>query len=263
MKALAKIAALVIGALLLGTGCLEITSTINVNKDGSGTIEIKQVMTAQALQQMKQMGGQGKTDKEMLVNKEEMEQVGKSLGPDVKLKEIKYIEKEDGSKGSLAIFTFKDISKVKFGQLKSKKGKVSTEGGDDSITYTFNVAKDGDSTVLTIIPKAPEAKTDTEKKKPTEQELAQAMRTMKMMGGLKMQQLVEVNGKIVKTNATHVSKDKDAVCLLYLNMDKLMENEAALKKMLMNQDDFAAMAKIDAKGIKVEDPKKKITIRFK
>jgi hypothetical protein len=80
---------------------------------------------------------------------------------------------------------------------------------------------------------------------------------------VKIDMAVEVNGKIVKTNAEHV--DGRSVVLMELDFSKIVENEEALRTLAMSKNESlentkAVMAKVP--GIRVE-LKDQIEVQFK
>ncbi len=265
MKALARLTALAIAATLI-SGCMEIDSKIKVQKDGSGTITIKMLMSAQTAKQFAAMGNQGgapQDPKKVFADEAKMKAAAQQFGEGVTLKSVKAIEKEDGSIGSISVFEFKDISKVTFGKMVGQPGGGGANKKQNGLEYTFKFDK-GATPKLTILAKLPPKDPNAPKKEEvTDQEVQQAMMVMQMMAGLKVVQSVELDGKITKTNATYVNKDKTEVLLMSMDLDEVMKDQENLKSMIRLQNDFATAAGATIQGIKIQDPTKEVTVQFK
>ena len=85
-----------------------------------------------------------------------------------------------------------------------------------------------------------------------------------MFKGFKVSIEVAVAGKILKTNADHVAGSR--VTLLEMDMEKLMQDEAQLKKVQTMLGPTASVSELkpylkDVKGLKINDPV--VTISFR
>jgi hypothetical protein len=163
--------------------------------------------------------------------------------------------------GYRAKFSFDDISKVK---VSMEQGAAGIAGGDSKqppFSFTFN--RGPASSLLTIqmpeqmpgrkaLPGLAGGGTDAEKA-----QAAQTMSMMKMMmRGLFVDVALNVDGRIVKSNATHV--DGSRVTLLQIDFDKLLTDEAAFQR-LQSATDLKSLENIP--GLKIaSDPK--LTIEF-
>jgi len=205
--------------VLLTAGCLQGQRVIKVNADGSGTI----VDTVK-------LGDQAKG---MLAGLEQMDKTStteKKVKKDAKLKEkavemgVAFVSAEDTKDGGERLtWSFKDISKIKI----DKSPTVSSndaKSNDEPLTFRWAKNAAG-SSVLTVVFSEKKA-ADKPAGVAAKPDDAQAVAMMKgMLAGLKMSSVVEVNGKLVKTNSPYVVGP--TVTLLEIDFDQI--DEAGLK----------------------------------
>ena len=204
MKALTKLVPMLI-LTALTSGCFEGYYRLRVKKDGSGSIVVKTVLSAMAVAQMtamiEEITGTAPTKEEemkLVMDKDKLAAKAKDYGEGVKLKSAKLISRKDGSKGNVAIYTFDDVTKVRLStSFGDEDGPQQEEGA--KIVYTFKFKK-GTEPTLTIVPNIiePEKKRTA---KALEANAQQKMATMAMMKGLQLSMVVEIQGRIIKTNA--------------------------------------------------------------
>ena len=287
------------------TGCIDSSTLVCVNKDGSGTIVVDEFYSAQMLEGMggmmqgmsKSMGGatgeatggdQVKADAPKVDFIEEaIKGKAQKLGTDVQLVSKQAKTNTQGWKGFHATYSFKDVTALTLspGSMdsggESSGGKMSTSG---SQTYTIRF-KAGSPAVLEIVPgkeqksetatKAPAAAADNPKgtaqgegdaEKP-EAKQAQAMMEMMipMLKGMRTVFSVKVDGTVVETNAKYKSEqDPSTFIIMDVPMDKVLADERVKKSMASGkQGNELDMAALSIPGVRVEDGKKTITIRFK
>jgi len=260
---------------LLFPSCLEQTSTIKLNKDGSGTITEETLFSAEASAMMADMPAGGENPAGKFSDAKKAAETAAKMGEGVTVEKAEAIKK-DGRIGGLVVYKFKDINQVKFnfGSAMSDAGKDMGPPGDapdaaakhenKPITFTY---KDG---VLKLV--NPEAKPDSKKPDaekgdaPDEKEEpdAQAMAMMQQMfKDMRMSLKLEVADGIAETNATYV--DGNVVTLIDLPFGKLIADPANMKKLEALKDaspaDAAAAFK-DIPGLKIET-KDEITVKVK
>jgi hypothetical protein len=263
-------------AVLLFPSCLEHTSTIKLNKDGSGTITEETLFSAEASAMMADMPGGGDNDPagKFADEKKAAENAAK-MGEGVTVEKAEKLNK-DGRIGGRVVYKFADINKVKFtfGNAMSDAGKdmgppgAAEEAEKENKPITFSY-KDG---VLTLV--NPDAKPDGEAKKPEgdkgdapDEEAEtdpQAMAMMQQMfKDMRMTFKVEVADGIAETNASHV--DGNVVTLIDMPFGKLLADPANMKKLEAMKDaspaDAAAAFK-DIEGLKIET-KEEVTVKVK
>jgi hypothetical protein len=163
--------------------------------------------------------------------------------------------------GYRARYSFADIAQVKVNMEQAS----STMPGSKQPPFGFNFNRGATSSVLTIqmpnqmptkgqMPMLPSGAAGTDAEKA---QAAQALAMMKtMMRGMFVDIALNVEGKILKSNASHVEGSR--ITLLQIDFDKLMADETALQK-LQAANDLKSLASIP--GLKVSaDPK--LTIEF-
>jgi hypothetical protein len=264
---------------LLFPSCLEHTSTIKLNKDGSGTITEETLFSAEASAMMADMPAGGENPAGKFSDAKKAAETAAKMGEGVTVEKAEQIKK-DGRIGGRVVYKFADINKVKFtfGGAMTDAGKDMGPPGDapdageaakpenKPITFTY---KDG---LLTMV--NPQAKADGDAKKPDaekgdapddkEEPDAQAMAMMQQMfKDMRMSLNVEIVDGIAETNASHV--EGNVVTLIDLPFGKLIADPANMKKLQAMKDaspaDAAAAFK-DIAGLKIET-KEEVTVKVK
>ena len=230
-------------------------------------------------------------------NEEMIKKQSDNFGKNITFEKAKKVNNKT-SRGYIAIYAFKNIEDLKINLGKASNpmpsGGQNNSSDDDAITFKF---KKGKSSTLTVnIPqadkdlKAEEAeilKGSKEKIKPTlltEQEKAQMMAQgamfgltgkettkeeiiKKMFNGLSVDIDLEVEGKLIKSNATYQNKKNKNRCTLYsIDFGKLFESDVICSKLSgdnnQSSEVMEKLSKMDAlEGVKLEK-KKAITFEF-
>jgi hypothetical protein len=246
---------------LASAGCLRSTTVIDLRPDGTGTILQETGLTSQALAMMKSFtaANQAGDAPPGVFGEEQARKAAETMG-------VKFVSGEPFKTGDLegyrARFAFDDISKV---MVNMEQGAGVAGGDRKQPPFRFNFDRRGASSVLTIqmpdqkagmggaLPKLPGAGgSDAEKA-----QAAQAMAMMKaMMKGLFVDVSMNVDGRILKTNAPFVQGSH--VTLMQIDFDQLLADDAGLQK-LQSASDLKSLAAVP--GFKmVSDPK--VTIEF-
>lgn len=256
---------------LFSSSCIEHTSTVVLNKDGSGTITEETLFSAEASAMMADMpGDQDPAGK--FADDEKAAAAAAKMGEGVTVEKVEKVNK-DGRIGGRVTYKFADINKVKFtfGEAMSDAGKDmgppgaadKAEAENKPITFSY---KDG---VLTLV--NPDAKAEGEGAKPEggdapdqEETDPQAMAMMQQMfKDMRMTFKIEIAGGIAETNASHV--DGNVVTLIDMPFGKLLADPANMKKLEAMKDaspaDAAAAFK-DIEGLKIET-KEEVTVKVK
>jgi hypothetical protein len=260
---------------LLFPSCLEQTSTIKLNKDGSGTITEETLFSAEASAMMADMPAGGENPAGKFSDPKKAAESAAKMGEGVTVEKTEAIKK-DGRIGGLVVYKFKDINQVKFsfGGAMADAGKDMGPPGDapdageakpenKPITFTY---KDG---VLKLV--NPEAKPDAKKPEgekgeaPDKEETdPQAMAMMtQMFKDMRMSLKLEVADGIAETDATYV--DGNVVTLIDLPFGKLLADPANMKKMEALKGASpaeAAAAFKEIPGLKIET-KEEVTVKVK
>lgn len=249
MKRVLSIIATVTAITLLA-GCLEVGIELTVSQDGSGQITVKTMMSAQSAAQM---GGK-EINQKQLYNVDNLKKSASNFGKGVKYVSSKYIEKQDGSKGVIAIYSFEDINNV------SIKGQAASGGmGDDSFPWKFKFDKA--TRKLTIVG----LKKDQPKPEPSkisDAEISAKMQQVKMLcKGMKINVTIKGETPITSTTATHFDKKTNTVTLMLFDLDSVINDDAKLRK-LMKSDGMGDMADPNMPGVKAQDPTKDAIIQL-
>lgn len=250
------------------SGCINSSTLVKVKPDGSGTIEQILLVNAAALKgmfagmggaQMKESPTPGVfTDADFKRTAERMGVKPVSLTP----------MKENGFEGSKAVFAFDDITKVRVDQDPQIGGMAGSSTPKESpIHFTF--ARQANTSILTVTfdeKKAAGATKDMQQKAPSIESIdPQMMQMIKtMFEGFKVAVNLEVDGKIVKTNADYVEGSR--VTLLEIEMAGLFEDQEKLKALQSKIGPGATISEIkpylkDVKGVKINNPT--VTIEYR
>jgi hypothetical protein len=261
-----RLSALLVLALT-STACLRSTTLVTIKPDGSGTIVQETGLSPQAISMMKSMagaqGGQTGGTPE-LFGEEQARKAADSMG-------VRFVSGEPIKTAQLegyrSNFAFDDIRKIRMKLNEDPTGgALGSTGSTANPPFGFTFERNTASSLLTIT--LPEDKLkggplgamggkmgDAGNADAAQQ--AQVLSMMKMMmQGLFVDVSLNVDGRIVKTNAQHV--DGNRLTLLQLDFDKLLADEAAFKK-LQSASDLKSLGGIA--GLKVvTEPK--LTIEF-
>lgn len=247
---------------LASSGCLRSTTTIDLKADGSGTILQETAVSAQALGMLQGLAGANATGEKptQLFGEEQARKAAAGMG-------VTFVSGEPIKTGELegyrARYAFDDIAKV---TVNMDQGAGNLAPGSDTkkppFGFTFN--RGSAASLLTIqmpdqtpgapgsIPFPGAGGSEADKA-----QAAQAMAMMKMMmRGLFVDVALNVDGRIIKSNAPYVEGSR--VTLLQIDFDKLLTDDAALLK-LQSARDIKSLAAVP--GLKVvTEPK--VTIEF-
>jgi hypothetical protein len=246
---------------IASSGCLRSTTLIDLRPDGSGTILQETALNSQALGMMKGMAaanqpGGAPPD---LFGEEQAKKTAAMMG-------VTFVSGEPFKTGELegyrSRFRFDDITKIK---MNMEPGASGMSGASKQPPFAFTFDRRPASSLLTIqmpqptpgdkgpLPSLPGGMPGAD----DPAQAAQALAMMKMMmKGMFVNVAMNVDGRIIKTNAPHVEGSR--VTLLEIDFDKLLTDETALKKLqAASASDLKAIAKVP--GVKiVSDPQVQI-----
>ncbi len=251
------------------TGCLQVDTTVKLNKDGSGTIEEKVMMSDMVVQMMNQFmnsmpDSSGKKQELKLFKEDELRDKASEYGEGVKYVSGKEVSK-DGWKGYKAVYSFKDINKLRMDTDPNKKMELDegrSEVENDYFSFRF---KPGNVAELTINrpdismnkeTETDESNTDSTQNQPMDDNI------VKMMDGMRIKISLQPRGNIVSTNASYVEGSE--VTLLDVDFSALLKNKGSLDKFKKNPpkslDEMEAIVK-NIPGMKIE-LQKSVSIKF-
>jgi hypothetical protein len=256
--------------IVLVTNCIQVTTKVIVDKDGSGTIEYTYIISnnfVDFLNQMSNSETEGpKVDYvDQLIADGLPQKSASTFGDGVTFVSYEKISTDVG-KGFKGIYSFPDISKVSLNQ--NPMNPEAKEGDTQALKEYFRFQfKPGNPAVLVIIqPK----KEFTEKKDSDSRENMEISDDMlEMMRNLykdmKISIQVAVKGKIMTTNAVYVDNNTSTLTLLEIDFGKLTadadEFKALMKKNPESIGEFKELIK-NVPGIKLE-LEEKLNVKFK
>jgi hypothetical protein len=220
-------------------GCLQVETTLNVNKDGSGTINEKVLFSKTFVNMIKEFAqsfsDSASADKGdfTMFKDDEIKSDAKDFGEDVKYVSHQLIS-NDKWEGYDAVYSFDDITKVKITPDPDSKVEIGEEGAEvpsEEDYYFFKFVK-GETPELII--DRPEIKLSTETEEKNDEEQSEQNdegmndEILKMMEGMSIAVFVTVDGEIVNTNASYVNDSK--VTLFEMNFAEMMKNKEAFKE---------------------------------
>lgn len=254
------------------TGCINSTTLIKLNADGSGTVEQTTLMNTAAL---KAIPGGNAQATGATINRAELEKTAERMGKGVRLVSADPIKGANGFEGSKAIFAFDDINQIQVSQGPGNMSggtnpRASAEpSGDDPVRFKF--ARTGGTSTLTIsIVDKPSGSKGVDATGGNASDMPDLTNPMimnmikSMFAGFKINIDLEVAGAIVKTNADYVNGSR--VTLLEMDMEALLADEAKLKALQSKLGPDASLSSVkpylkDIKGIKIDGPT--INIEFR
>jgi len=269
-------AALAAASALALSACFQHETTINLKKDGSGTITEETRMSGQMLAMMAQFAagfggeeGEAQDPLKDLLSEDKAKERAAELGEGVTFEKIEPVT-VGTSKGARATYRFADINKLRL-STNDAMTKMAAPGGlpdeakpaaadENPITFSY---KAGTLTIRTNVDTNDE-KAVAEKAAEDEELDMEAMAMMKQMfADMKMSMKLVVEPGIAETNATH--RDGDTIILMEMDMNKLMENPGNMKKFgaIDGEDPAAAMEALKGiDGVKAE-MKPEVTVKLK
>jgi hypothetical protein len=267
---LTRLPALIVLSCCL-TGCINSNTLIKIKPDGSGTIEQTMLMNVAAVKGM--MGGldaKGQMKETTPFNEAEVKRQIERFGKGVRFLSSTPV-KEGGFEGSKVIYAFDDINLVSVDQdpniAGSSSGKLSAGAAKPSNPVKFNLTRQGGTSILTVnfeeaaAKEVPPAKPSAE---PGKMDPAMLPMLKMMFQGFKVAIDLEVDGKIVKTNADYVNGSR--ITLMELDLAGLFEDEAKLRDLQSMIGPGASIASVrpllkDVKGVKINHPV--VTVEFR
>jgi hypothetical protein len=261
MRVIRLLAVLVVSFCV--TGCINSGTLIKVKPDGSGTIEQSILMNLASLKGlMAGLDPQGQMKENTPFSEAQLKQTADRLGKGVRFVSSTPV-KEGGFEGVKAIYAFDDINQIRVDQDPNISGasdnRMSSAENSNPVTFTF--ARQGANSVLTVSfnekATAGTASPDDTPIAPEAVDPAMMQMMKAMFQGFKVAIDLEVEGKIVKTNADYVNGSR--ITLLEIDMAGLLEDEAKLRALQSKVKPGASIAEVkpylkDVKGVKINNP---------
>lgn len=268
MKTL-KIAFLLFIAVTLLTSCFKVETTVKINKDGSGKIFQTVMMSKTFVEMISQFAGSfgdsSATEEFSLFDEKEFKESAKEFGSGVQYVGGEHVS-ENGWEGFRAEYAFDDLNKIRLEPEPDNKVSIGMEeqnvDQEDSDYYFFKFIKGDVAEVIIDRPEIEKNIDDEETEvEGNNDEFNEVF--LKMMEGMRIDIVLEFEGEIVETNATHVEGSR--VTLLAMDFGEIVKNKETLEMLKKSQPDEiedleAFVEKIP--GMKLE-LKKPVSVKFK
>ena len=258
--------------MLLFAGCLQVETTLKVNKDGSGNIDEKVLFSKTFVNMLKDFAkafqDSASTEEFSMFSEEEIISDAKGYGENVEYVSHNKIDNENWE-GYQATYYFDDITNIKISPDPDSKvdmGEEAAENVQEEEYYFFKFVK-GNTPQLIIdrptieLNDETDENNDSDESEQSEDEAGEEF--VKMMEGMKIDIAIEVEGEIINTNATYVQGSR--VTLFQMDFSEMMKNKEGFEEFKKNEPkNIDEMKKYLEKlpGIKLE-VEKPVTINFK
>jgi hypothetical protein len=257
--------------MLLFAGCLQVETTLKVNKDGSGIINEKVLFSKTFVNMMKDFAqafqDSASTENFSMFSEEEIIADAQDYGENVVYVSHDKINNENWE-GFQATYSFDDITKIRISPDPDSKVDLGGEatGNEQEEEYYFFKFVKGDTPQLIIdrpeieLNSETDVKNDSEDSEQSDEEGEDEF--LKVMEGMKIDITVEVEGEIINTNATYVQGSR--VTLFQMDFSEMMKNKEGFEEFKKNEPkNIEEMKKYLEKlpGIKLE-VEKPVTIKF-
>ena len=256
---------------LIFAGCLQVETTMKVNKDGSGTINEKVLFSKTFVKMLREFTqafqDSTSTEEFTIFNDEDILNDAKDYGDNVKYISHEKIDNENWE-GYQVIFSFDDVTKVKLSPDQDSKLDLEdemAESDEEQDFYFFRFVK-GDTPQLIIdrpdIELNGDIEMDSDSLQSEKSDEEEGEEFLQMIQGMKIDIAVEVEGEIESTNATYV--DGSRITLFQMDFSEMMKNKEAFKEFKNNEPKNIDELKLyldKLSGLKIE-VEKPITIKF-
>lgn len=251
---------------LLMVSCIDQTQKITIKKDGSGTYSITTYMSGSLMALAQKSKGDDSTSSgfndEMIANLEKNAEqfIEKSGGAFVFEGATPLNDEKSGKSGYEALYSFKDISKVRIPYMGNFDSTFDTSAVESYMWFEKNGKKLkvhlSTEEASKKAEKASKSKSDSEEQDESMKEL---MKTM--LSGLHYSMIIEVEDRF-KTNASHV--DDNTITIIDLNFKALAELDSNVDVLMSLGDaNMALLRPLDAQeGVSIET-KNSFDIKFK
>jgi len=252
-------------------GCLQVETTVKVEKDGSGTINETVLFSKNFVKMVRDFveafKDSASTEEFSMFEESKIKQDAINFGVGVKYVSHEVIKNDDWE-GYQAIYVFDDITKVKL--TPDPESKVDLDENETAVSpedyYYFSFVR-GDTPELIIDRPEIEFESNTSEDNDDSTQVNQnddeaGEEFMKLMEGMKIDIAVEVEGEIVNTNASYVQGSK--VTLFQMDLSEMMKNKDVFNDFKKNEpqniDELKFyLEKLGGLKIQVEKP---VTIKF-
>lgn len=270
--------ALLVAAAVVA-GCMNVSSSLTVGADGSGTVTERLTLNPQfamMMQKMKQMGDSTATSDQLFTEEEVREDA--DARPGMRLETVEVISGFDGE-GYKAVYAFDNVNDINYNP--SPDDALPDEAGDQGGDGPFELLSavdvsfsPGSPATLTLhMPRDTTEDDETDEEdafsleapgdeETSEQEM-QMVREMMKDAGINLS--VTIDGEIVETNATH--RSGSTITLMDMDFGTVADDSTAFYRLMQSEQEFlspeAAIDSLNAlPGITIE-PQETVTVRFR
>ncbi len=260
-KAFTKFVLFLLTAVLF-TGCLEVNTTIHLNKDGSGTLEESVLMSSQVIEMISAFAASfdstgTDTASFSLFREDQLIADTAKYGTGVEYVSGREL-KQDGKEGYNVVYAFRNINDLKINQ--NPNSKIDMEGvefeEDTAREFLYFNFDKGNPSELTI--RMPSMNDQTVSNEVAAEDTSSANtegmdELLKLMKGMRVSLTLDVNGSITQTNASYVNGS--SITLFDINFNDLLDNPEKLKMFRQqNPKSLGEIKKIveNLPGVKVE-----------
>ena len=257
-------------SLIFFSGCIEFNMKVKLNPDGSGTITEEVLFSQKFVQMMESFSQMGDSDSEVfnMFDPDDLKEKAKDFGEGVELVKSEKLERKKMT-GYSAVYRFRDINKLKVEDNPASKMPEDIPGQEETGNeppYTFTFKKGNPATLQIHFNPGEEENLDIEDENESESDTENDMmfqQMKEMMSDMKTSIVLEIGGKIIKTNATYVDDNK--ITLVDLNFGAIFDEPGKLeefKKMKPKSFHEAKEYLSGIPGIKIEF-NKELEVKFK
>jgi hypothetical protein len=226
---------------ILFAGCLQSTTVVKINGDGSGTLENQTLMTAAALNEIRQLSGLlGSADAKPFdpFSEEQARTLAAQMGDGVALLSSRPLKTAAGE-GRASVFGFRDITALRVSRLPaaagSQAGRLGGVGGDPGDLVTIDLTRTAAGTALLTLhmPADPLSSMFSQlgslsrRDGPVSVDQPGMMR--QMLSGMHVALRVEPSGRLVRTTSPFV--DGQTVTLFDVQLDPLLKDEETFARL--------------------------------
>ena len=257
MKKILSIAIIFV-VVLAFAGCINVKTKINVNKDGSGTVEETVLMSTEMVQMLKQFisgfaGDSTNVEEFSLYNEEDLKNRASDFGKGVQFLGGEVLKKE-GREGYISRYSFENLNELKFDQNPSNVMPEEMESSqqEQKEYIIFSFFKGDESEIIINMPPASKEIKDINLNTDSS-DISDLSRIKSLMKDLQISLVVEVNGEITGTNANYV--DGSSVTLFDLDFSALLDDTEKLEEIKkINPNNLQDLKEIikDIPGISIE-----------
>lgn len=245
--------------LLVLNGCIQVETDLNVNKDGSGTIEETVLLSNEVVNMLKDFIGafsdSSKSDGFKIFNEEELKSKAEDYGQGVEY--VSGIEINEGDyQGFKVVYAFNDLNTIKLSPDPDNKISIGDEQVNDKEEqeyYQFKFEK-GESPEIIISSINNNLNVEeSDNGSDTESQEVEDSTFIGMMKGMKININLFIDGQITETNAAF--KEDNKITLLGIDFSKIFNDPEAFAKLKQENPgslkEFQEAVK-NIPGIKVE-----------